>query len=53
MTILIVVSVISIFLCHFVAKARKANTTFWLIAALIAGPLEYIPALSYRYFDQS
>ena len=39
MVILIIVSAISIVLCYFVAKYRQANTSFWLITALLFGPL--------------
>lgn len=39
MAILIIVTVISIIFCYLVARFRKANPTFWVLAALIVGPL--------------
>ena len=39
MVIVLVLSLLSMIFCFIVAKARKANTKFWLIAAILFGPL--------------
>jgi ethanolamine transporter EutH len=48
MAVLVVLSVISIILCYLVAKERRANTTFWVIAGLIVGPL----AIPFVFFSK-
>ncbi len=48
MAILIIISIISIIPCYFVAKYRKADTTFWILAVLIVGPL----AIPFVFFSK-
>jgi uncharacterized membrane protein YobD (UPF0266 family) len=38
MVILLILNLICMILCYSVAKSRKANKTFWLLAALLVGP---------------
>lgn len=49
MAVLIIISIISIILCYFIAKCRKANTKFWVLAALIFGPL----AIPFVFFSKA
>lgn len=39
MVIFLIISLLSIIFCVCVAKARNANTSFWLIASILFGPL--------------
>lgn len=39
MVVLLIITLISMALCYYVAKSRQANTIFWLLAALLVGPL--------------
>jgi hypothetical protein len=48
MTVLLVLNILSIFICYVVAKQRKANTIFWAIIGAILGPL----AIPFVLFSQ-
>ncbi len=48
MAVLIIVNLISIILCYFVAKHRKAKILFWVLVSLIAGPL----AIPFVFFSK-
>jgi len=38
MAILIIVNLISIILCYYIASYRKAKVIYWVLAALLVGP---------------
>lgn len=48
MAILLIINIISMILCFYVAKHRKANKIFWLLAAFILGPL----AIPFVFFSK-
>jgi hypothetical protein len=39
MVVLIIINLISMILCFFVAKHRKAKILYWLLVSLLVGPL--------------
>jgi len=39
MAILIIVNLVSIIFCYVIAKYRKAKVIYWVLAALLVGPL--------------
>lgn len=39
MTVLITINLISVLICYFIAKRRKAKVVFWVLVSLILGPL--------------
>jgi len=48
MVILIIINLISMALCFYVAQSRKANKRFWLIASLLVGPF----AIPFVFFSK-
>jgi len=48
MIFLLVLNILSIFICIYIAKARGANTRFWGIMGLIFGPL----AIPFVFFSK-
>ncbi|MFT5299111.1 MAG: hypothetical protein ACI9YH_005163 [Colwellia sp.] len=49
MVILIILNLISMAFCLYVANSRKANKTFWVLVALLVGPL----AIPFVFFSKS
>ena len=49
MVLLFFITLLSAVFCYCVAKYRKANTVFWLLAALLVGPL----AIPFVFFAKS
>ena len=39
MAVLIIINLISILVCYYVAKHRKAKVVFWVLVSLVVGPL--------------
>ncbi len=48
MAVLIIINLISIILCYYVAKHRKAKILFWVLVSLIVGPL----AIPFVFFSK-
>jgi hypothetical protein len=48
MVIFIILNLISIILCYYVAKYRKAKINFWVLAALVVGPF----AIPFVFFSK-
>lgn len=39
MAVLIIIQLISIFVCYYVARRRKAKVMFWVLVSFVVGPL--------------
>lgn len=48
MVILIIINLISMALCFYVARFRKANKKYWLIISLLVGPF----AIPFVFFSK-
>ena len=48
MAVLIIINLISILVCYYVAKHRKAKITFWVLVSLVVGPL----AIPFVFFSK-
>ena len=48
MIILFIVNLICMVLCFYVAKYRQANKVFWVLSALLVGPL----AIPFIFFSK-
>ena len=48
MVILFIVNLLCMLLCYYVAKSRNANKVFWVLAALLVGPL----AIPFVFFSK-
>ena len=48
MLVLIIINLISIPFCYYVAKNRKAKIQFWILVSLISGPL----AIPFVFFSK-
>jgi hypothetical protein len=48
MVVLLIINLISMILCFFVAKHRKAKILYWLFASLLVGPL----AIPFVFFSK-
>jgi hypothetical protein len=48
MQILLIINLISMVLCFYVARSRQANKVFWLLAAFLVGPL----AIPFVFFSK-
>ena len=48
MTVLLLLNILSIFICYSVAKHRGAKTIFWAIVGAILGPL----AIPFVFFSK-
>ncbi len=36
---LLIVTVISVFACHYIVAKRRGDTVFWVVMAILVGPL--------------
>ena len=48
MIFLLVLNILSIFICYFIAKKRKADKTFWVCLGAFLGPL----AIPFVFFSK-
>ena len=48
MVFLLIINLISMILCFFVAKQRKAKIRYWLLVSLLVGPL----AIPFVFFSK-
>jgi hypothetical protein len=48
MAVLLIVSLISIMVCYYIAKRRKSDVRFWVLVSLIVGPL----AIPFVFFSK-
>jgi len=39
MFVLLIINLLSVFICYYVAKQRKAKISFWILLALLIGPI--------------
>ena len=48
MVILLVINLISMVLCYFIAKSRKTKILYWVVVAFLVGPL----AIPFVFFSK-